>query len=73
MTLILVCFNVHIQLTVVMAVRKAVSAATTTFTATSIIRFFISYSLFTLHFSLAQRLVFVKPCAAVATLTATAR
>jgi len=29
------------QLVVVMAVRKAVSAATTTFTATSIIRFFI--------------------------------
>ena len=30
-----------IQLVVVMAVRKAVSAATTTFTAISIIRFFI--------------------------------
>jgi len=29
------------QLVVVMAVRKAVSAATTTFTATSIIRFLI--------------------------------
>ena len=31
------------QLVVVMAVRKAVSAATTTFTATSIILFFISH------------------------------
>jgi hypothetical protein len=30
------------QLVVVMAVRKAVSAATTTFTAISIIRFFIT-------------------------------
>ena len=43
------------QLVVVMAVRKAVSAATTTFTAISIIRFFIvpadtiHYSLFTIH------------------------
>ena len=39
------------QLVVVMAVRKAVSAATTTFTAISIIRFFITihYSLFTIH------------------------
>ena len=32
------------QLVVVMAVKKAVSAATTTFTATSTIRFFISFS-----------------------------
>lgn len=34
------------QLVVVMAVRKAVSAATMTFTAISIILFFIRYSLF---------------------------
>ena len=47
MTLILVCFDVHIQLTVVMAVRKAVSAATITFAATSIILFFIRIYLFT--------------------------
>ncbi len=39
------------QLVVVMAVRKAVSAATITFTATSIIRFFII-----LHSSLFTRL-----------------
>jgi len=31
------------QLVVVMAVRKAVSATTTTFTATSMIRFFIPF------------------------------
>ena len=43
------------QLVVAMAVRNAVSAATTTFTAISIIRFFIvpadtiHYSLFTIH------------------------
>ena len=43
------------QLVVVMAVRKAVSAATTTFTAISMKRFFIvpaytiHYSLFTIH------------------------
>jgi hypothetical protein len=43
------------QLVVVMAVRKAVSAATTTFTAISMKRFFITlpytihYSLFTIH------------------------
>ena len=39
------------QLVVVMAVRKAVSAATTTFTAISITLFFIviHYSLFTIH------------------------
>ena len=43
------------QLVVVMAVRKAVSAATTTFTAISMNRFFIDpaytihYSLFTIH------------------------
>ena len=44
------------QLVVVMAVRKAVSAATTTFTATSMILFFIThYSLFVIHYSLAQR------------------
>ena len=45
------------QLVVVMAVRKAVSAATTTFTAISIIRFFMTLysSLFTLHSSLAKR------------------
>ena len=33
------------QLVVVMAVRKAVSAATITFTAISIMRFFIRYAL----------------------------
>ena len=45
------------QLVVVMAVRKAVSAATTTFTAISITRFFMTLysSLFTLHSSLAKR------------------
>ena len=39
------------QLVVVMAVKKAVSAATITFTATSTILFFmtIHYSLFTIH------------------------
>ena len=39
------------QLVVVMAVKKAVSAATITFTATSMILFFIPihYSLFTIH------------------------
>ena len=38
------------QLVVVMAVRKAVSAATITFTATSMILFFIThYSLFVIH------------------------
>ena len=43
------------QLVVVMAVRKAVSAATITFTAISTIFFFmtIDSSLFTLHSSLA--------------------
>ena len=42
------------QLVVVMAVRKAVSAATITFTATSMILFFmtIHFSLFTIHYSL---------------------
>ena len=44
------------QLVVVMAVRKAVSAATITFTATSITLFFIAvafhYSLFTIRYSL---------------------
>ena len=39
------------QLVVVMAVRKAVSAATITFTATSTIFFFIRYSLFLRSFS----------------------
>ena len=45
------------QLVVVMAVRKAVSAATTTFTAISMTLFFIAvaftihYSLFTIHYS----------------------
>ncbi len=34
------------QLVVVMAVRKAVSAATTTFTATSMIFFFIRFSIY---------------------------
>ena len=41
MVLILVSFDVHMQLTVVMAVRKAVSAATITFAATSMNLFFI--------------------------------
>ena len=40
------------QLVVVMAVRKAVSAATMTFTAISMNRFFMIHLLFTLHFSL---------------------
>ena len=42
------------QLVVVMAVRKAVSAATITFTAISMKRFFMTlyYSLFTFHYSL---------------------
>ena len=35
------------QLVVVMAVKKAVSAATTTFTAISMNRFFITFYLFT--------------------------
>ena len=39
------------QLVVVMAVRKAVSAATTTFTATSIILFFIRFSIFYVCFT----------------------
>ena len=38
------------QLVVVIAVRKAVSAATTTFTATSIILFFILHLLFYVNF-----------------------
>ena len=71
MTLILVCFDVHIQLTVVMAVRKAVSAATITFAATSIILFFITFhsSLFTFHYSLAKRLALIKVITAVTTCT----
>ena len=65
------------QLVVVMAVRKAVSAATITFTATSTILFFIPphYSVFTIHYSLAkrsERLVFVQICATITT-GATAR
>ncbi len=45
------------QLVVVMAVRKAVSAATTTFTAISIILFFIALHpiLFTIHYPLFTR------------------
>ncbi len=39
------------QLVVVMAVRKAVSAATTTFTATSMIFFFIRFSIFYVCFT----------------------
>ena len=39
------------QLVVVMAVRKAVSAATTTFTATSMILFFIRFSIFYVSFT----------------------
>ena len=56
------------QLVVVMAVRKAVSAATTTFTAISTNLFFIAHSsLFTLHYSLAQRLVLIEAGSAIAT------
>ncbi len=56
------------QLVVVMAVRKAVSAATITFTATSMNLFFMTlYHLFIIHYSLAQRLVFVKVCATITT------
>ena len=40
-----------IQLVVVIAVRKAVSAATTTFTAISIIFFFIRISIFYVSFT----------------------
>jgi hypothetical protein len=40
------------QLVVVMAVRKAVSAATMTFTAISMNRFFMIHLLFTFHSSL---------------------
>ena len=59
------------QLVVVMAVRKAVSAATTTFTAISITLFFIviHYSLFTIHYSLAQRLVLIQSGSAIAAFT----
>ena len=39
------------QLVVVMAVRKAVSAATTTFTAISMILFFIRFSIFYVCFT----------------------
>ena len=39
------------QLVVVMAVRKAVSAATTTFTAISMILFFIRISIFYVSFT----------------------
>ena len=60
------------QLVVVIAVRNAVSAATTTFTATSIILFFIvnHYSLFTFHYSLAKRLALIEVIASVTTSTA---
>ena len=49
------------QLVVVMAVRKAVSAATITFTATSTTLFFITfhYSLFTIRYSLLRIAAFV--------------
>ena len=62
------------QLVVVMAVRKAVSAATTTFTAISITRFFIVPA-DTIHYSLDLRaaLVFVETFATIATFTADAR
>ena len=64
------------QLVVVMAVRKAVSAATTTFTAISMKRFFMALysSLFTLHSSLFTRaaLVFVETFATIAALRAEA-
>ena len=55
------------QLVVVMAVRKAVSAATTTFTAISMKRFFM-----TLYSSLFTRaaLVLVEAIASIATATA---
>ena len=63
------------QLVVVMAVRKAVSAATITFTATSMILFFIThYSLFVIHYSLARRaprLVLIEVCSSVTATTST--
>ena len=64
------------QLVVVIAVRKAVSAATITFTATSMILFFIvnhyslftiHCSLFTIHYSLAKRLALIQIVASVTT------
>ena len=71
------------QLVVVMAVKKAVSAATTTFTAISMNLFFIviHYSLFTVHYSLFTihcslftssllRLVFVEASPSITTFTA---
>ena len=60
------------QLVVVIAVRKAVSAATITFTATSIILFFIRlhFSLFTFHYSLAKRLALIQIITSVTTGTA---
>ena len=48
------------QLVVVMAVRKAVSAATITFTAISMIRFFIICSSFILTSDIRHRLVLVE-------------
>ena len=48
------------QLVVVMAVRKAVSAATTTFTAISMTRFFIICSSFILTSDIRHRLVLVE-------------
>ena len=49
MVLILVSFDVHMQLIVVMAVRKAVSAATITFAAISMNLFFIVVFYFLSH------------------------
>ena len=61
------------QLVVVMAVRKAVSADTVTFATISIIRFFITLP-YTLHSSLFTReaLVFVESFATVAAFAANA-
>ena len=60
------------QLVVVMAVRKAVSAATITFTATSMTRFFII-----VHYQLSiincEALVFVQAIIIVVTTTGSAR
>jgi len=59
------------QLVVVMAVRKAVSAATITFTAISTIRLFITTT-YTIHYSLDLRaaLVFIQSFSTVSTFTA---
>ena len=58
------------QLVVVMAVRKAVRAATTTFTAISMIRFFIIFNYPLSIINCALRLVLVQSFATITTVTA---